>query len=192
MRRSISCLYPQGSALLVLTASLACSCVTAFAGEVGLAWDAKTEPEIVGYKIYYGVVSTGEVRSIDVGNVTSYKVNGLSPDTYYFCVTAYDFSGRESPCSDAVSISIPRPMYGDGGSSLEPKDAFQPGLYSRYVSENHRSVHSGREIFLGEWHSSRRLVRDKDRYDTEDMAFLRTWPASGPAALHQKSKLWRL
>ena len=123
MRRSIShlYLYPQVSALLVLTASLACSCVTAFAGEVGLAWDAKTEPEIVGYKIYYGVVSTGEVRSIDVGNVTTYRVTGLDPDTYNLCVTAYDLSGNETGCSNVVSITLSPPMYGfrvESASSL--------------------------------------------------------------------------
>jgi len=112
MCRSISHLYPQVSALLVLTASLACSSVTAFAGEVGLAWDAKAEPEIVGYKIYYGVVSTGEVRSIDVGNVTTYRVKGLAPDSYWFCVAAYDLSFNESPCSNVVSITLPPPMYG--------------------------------------------------------------------------------
>jgi len=112
MRRSISHLYPQVSPLLVLTASLACSCVTALAGEVGLAWDGKTEPEIVGYKIYYGVVSTGEVRSIDVGNVTTYRVTGLDPDTYHLCVTAYDLPGNETGCSNVVSITLSLPMYG--------------------------------------------------------------------------------
>ena len=112
MRRSISHLYPQLSALLVLTASLACSCVTAFAGEVGLAWDAHTAPEIVGYKIYHGAHSTLEVRSIDVGNVTTYRVTGLDPDTYYLCVTAYDLSGNETACSNEVSITLSPPMYG--------------------------------------------------------------------------------
>ena len=112
MRRSISHLYPQVSALLVLTASLACSCVTAFAGEVGLAWDAHTAPEIVGYKIYYGFVSTGEVRNIDVGNVTTYRVTGLDPDTYNLCVTAYDLPGNETACSNVVSITLSPPMYG--------------------------------------------------------------------------------
>ena len=121
MRRSISHLYPQVSALLVLTASLACSCVTAFAGEVGLEWDAKTEPEIVGYKIYHGAVSTGEVRSIDVGNVTTYRVTGLDPDTYNLCVTAYDLPGNETGCSNVVSITLSPPMYGfrvESASSL--------------------------------------------------------------------------
>ncbi len=107
---SISRFCPQLFALLVLAASLAGSCVTAFAGEVGLAWDATTAPEVLGYKIYYGLVS--DVRVIDVGNVTTYRVKDLAPDTYWFCVAAYDFSFNESPCSNVVSITLPPPMYG--------------------------------------------------------------------------------
>ena len=111
MRLSICHLYRQVSALLILAASLAVSCVTAFAGEVGLAWDAKTEPEIVGYKIYYQVASKSDVRSIDVGNVTTYRVPGLDPDTYYFCVSAYDNLRNETACSNGVSIIVWPPMY---------------------------------------------------------------------------------
>jgi len=40
---SIARLCPQLSALLVLAASLACSCVTAFSADLRLARDAKTE-----------------------------------------------------------------------------------------------------------------------------------------------------
>jgi len=107
---SISRFCPQLFALLVLAASLVASCVTAFSAEVGLAWDASTSPEVLGYKIYYGLVN--DVRVIDVGNVTTYRVKGLEPDTYWFCVTAYDLSFNESGCSNVVSITLPPPMYG--------------------------------------------------------------------------------
>jgi len=127
--RSISRFCPQVFSLLALAASLAVSCATAYSAGATVTWDAVPRIEVAGYKIYYQGASGSEVSSIDVGNVTSYKVNGLSPDTYYFCVTAYDRSGSESRCSDSVSIFIPRPMYGDGGASSEPKDAFQAGLY---------------------------------------------------------------
>ena len=112
MRLSISHFYPQVSALLILAASLAGSCVTAFSAEVRLAWDAKTEPEIVGYKIYYQGVTQSDLRSIDVGNVTTYTVTGLDPDTYGFCVTAYDTSGNETGGSNIVSTTLSPPMYG--------------------------------------------------------------------------------
>src|SRR5262245_33667710 len=127
--RSMSRFFPQLFWLLALAASLAGSCGKAFSAAATVTWDAVPRIEVRGYKIYYQGASKSEVSSIDVGNVTNYKVSGLSPNTYYFCVTAYDRSGREAPCSESVSISIPRPMYGDGGASPEPKDAFQAGLY---------------------------------------------------------------
>jgi hypothetical protein len=43
----------------------------------------------------------------DVGNVTSYVANGLTPgNTYYFTVTSYNGSGVESSHSNEVSKSI--------------------------------------------------------------------------------------
>ena len=140
MRLSISHFYPQVSALLVLAVSLAGSCITAFAGEVVLAWDAKTEPEIVGYKIYYQGITHSDLRSIDVGNVTTYTVTGLDPDTYGFCVTAYDTSGNETGGSNIVSTTLSPPMYGFRDALSQRGRAWLAGLYShsRSLSENRR------------------------------------------------------
>ena len=145
---SISRFCPQLFALLVLAASLVASCVTAFSAEVGLAWDAATAPEVLGYKIYYGLVN--DVRVIDVGNVTTYRVKDLAPDTYWFCVAAYDLSFNESACSNVVSITLPPPMYGlrEESVSSQPWHAFPAGAYSRNVSENRRSSRSAEEDLL--------------------------------------------
>jgi hypothetical protein len=44
---------------------------------------------------------------LDVGNVTSYVMNGLTTgNTYYFTVTSYSGSGVESAHSNEVSKSI--------------------------------------------------------------------------------------
>ena len=136
---SISHFYPQVSALLVLAVSLAGSCITAFAGEVGLAWDAKTEPEIVGYKIYYQGVTHSDQRIVDAGNVTTYTVTDLDPDTYYFCVTAYT-SGGESGCSNVVSTTLSPPMYGFRDALAQRGHACLAGpySYSRSFNENQR------------------------------------------------------
>jgi Fibronectin type III domain len=150
VRLSISHFYPQVSALLVLAASLAGSCVTAFAGEVGVAWDARTEPEIVGYKIYYQGITHSDLRRIDVGNVTTYRVTGLDPDTYYFCVTAYDNPGNETACSNVVSITLSPPMYG-----FREKSA---------LSRNHRSSRSAqKELFASSFHPVACRLQDGDR-----------------------------
>jgi hypothetical protein len=62
--------------------------------------------DLGGYKVYYGLSSGNYTNSLDVGNVTTYKIYNLTPGTYYFAVTAYDTSGNESDYSNEVSRII--------------------------------------------------------------------------------------
>lgn len=72
-----------------------------------VSWDPNTESDLAGYKIYYGVNSHNYDNVIDVGNVTSFTVTGLTAGvTYYFAVTAYDFSNNESGFSAEVSTMV--------------------------------------------------------------------------------------
>jgi hypothetical protein len=74
--------------------------------QVTLAWDANTESDLAGYKVYIGTSSGVYTSKIDVGNVTTYTVTGLQPgNTYYFVVTAYDTGGLESGYSNEVSAA---------------------------------------------------------------------------------------
>jgi len=73
------------------------------AADMTLAWDANTETNLGGYKVYYGSASRAYGAPIDVGKVTTYTVTGLGTGTYYFAVTAYDTSGNESGYSNEVS-----------------------------------------------------------------------------------------
>ncbi len=74
--------------------------------QITLAWDPAGSPDAVGYKVYYGASSKAYNSSIDVGNVTSYTVTGLSVgQAYYFAATAYDAQGQESPYSNEVSAN---------------------------------------------------------------------------------------
>jgi len=77
-----------------------------------LAWDAVTDPDLSGYRIYYGAAPGTYVQSVgqglNVGNVTTYTVTGLSSGTtYYFAATAYDMSNNESTFSNEISKNIP-------------------------------------------------------------------------------------
>jgi hypothetical protein len=86
-----------------------------FAGSATVSWNANTEPDLAGYKIYYGTAPrsgacpTGGYPNVqNVGNVTTYTFNNLTNGvTYYFSVTAYDTSNNESTCSAEVSKVIP-------------------------------------------------------------------------------------
>lgn len=79
-------------------------------GVLNLAWDSNSEPDLAGYKIYYGTASGTYGSSIDVGMPASsggaitYSLTGFTPgQTYYVVVRAYDTSGNESTSSNEVS-----------------------------------------------------------------------------------------
>ncbi len=77
------------------------------AAQVTLAWDANTDPDLAGYKLYYGNSSGSYQFSVDVGNVTSYTLSGLlEGQIYYFAATAYNVSQNESGFSNEVSKAI--------------------------------------------------------------------------------------
>lgn len=88
----------------ILTLLLALSCHTiAFAGDAILSWDANTESDLAGYKVYFGTAPGTYGSPIDAGNQTTYTVTGLGTGTFYFVVTAYNTSGAESNPSNEVS-----------------------------------------------------------------------------------------
>ena len=79
-----------------------------YAGEVTLAWDPNTEPDLAGYIVHYGSQSGIYSNRIDVGNRTSWAVTGLADGrTYYFAVQAYNAAGVLSPMSAEVSAEMP-------------------------------------------------------------------------------------
>jgi hypothetical protein len=78
-----------------------------YAANVTLAWDSNTEPDLAGYKIFYGTSSRNYSKSIDVGNVVEYTVADLQEGTtYYFAAKAYDYTDNESAYSDEIVHTI--------------------------------------------------------------------------------------
>lgn len=70
---------------------------SAWAGTASLAWDPVTDADLAGYRVYYGTSPTSYSASLDVGNVTTATIAGLTDCTnYYFGVKAYDAAGNES------------------------------------------------------------------------------------------------
>lgn len=59
------------------------------------SWDANTESDLAGYTVYYGNKTGVYGNNIWVGTATSWSFE-LPIGTYFFNVTASDFSGNES------------------------------------------------------------------------------------------------
>lgn len=75
---------------------------------VTLGWDPSSSPNITGYNVYYGPVSSGPIQVVSVGNATSAKISGLIEGvTYSFTVTATDATGLESLPSNQVFYTVP-------------------------------------------------------------------------------------
>jgi chitinase len=106
---------------------------TCFATTVVLQWDAVTDPDLAGYKIYYqadssvqpftGTGATQGNSPIDVHSQTTATIGGLDPShAYYFAVTAYYTSGVEM-VSPFVTISSPAINDVVGGTVMVTADA---------------------------------------------------------------------
>ncbi|MEA2100953.1 MAG: PKD domain-containing protein [Thermodesulfobacteriota bacterium] len=80
------------------------------AAAVIVSWDANTEEDLAGYRVYCGNESGEYTSNINVGMVTDHEISGLgSGERYYFAVTAYDTSANESGYSEEISVYIPVP-----------------------------------------------------------------------------------
>ena len=76
-----------------------------------LKWNANSEADLAGYKVSYGTSFGDYETTINVGNITEYKLRFLNEgETYYIAITAYDTSGNES----GYSIEIPYTVIDDG------------------------------------------------------------------------------
>ena len=84
--------------LLLLLALLFCSCSSVNA--VTLAWDANSEEDLAGYRIYWGTGSRVYQFVEDVGNTLQTTLD--IPTGSYIAATAYDTDGNESAYSDEI------------------------------------------------------------------------------------------
>ncbi len=70
-----------------------------------LEWQANTEPDLAGYEIVYrDTTEPYWSHRIDVGNVTSYTVKGITKDNFLFGVRAVDRDGNRS----VVTFPVPK------------------------------------------------------------------------------------
>jgi len=104
--------------LLLLLAILSLLVPAAHAAQVTVAWDPNPEPEVAGYKIYYGTSPGSYTASLDAGNATSILISGLQDGaTYFFSAVAYDASNNESGFSNEIIYAVPAGASAGGESS---------------------------------------------------------------------------
>jgi hypothetical protein len=101
--------------------------------DVTLAWNANTEPDLVGYMIYYdthsggpyeGTGSTDGSSPIDLPissdedpdpDVAQFTIRGLPEGDHYFAVTAYNNELLESDFSNEASTENASVAWGTSG-----------------------------------------------------------------------------
>jgi hypothetical protein len=88
---------------------------------VTLTWDSSDDPNVVGYKIYYGTASLDYTDSVMVGSVTNATITGLlDGTTYYFAATSLDSAGDESGFSNEAVFTTPTPPVVNLPPTLDP------------------------------------------------------------------------
>jgi PKD repeat protein len=105
--RKLAITLPVTLMLLVLMAA------PLHAASVRLSWTAPTKNvdgsslnDLAGYKVHHGSSNRQYTASVEVGNVTTYTLSGLtSGQQYHITVTAKDTSGNESPFSNEVTVT---------------------------------------------------------------------------------------
>ena len=91
--------------VLLLTICLLALAFSAHAADVTLTWDANTESDLAGYRVYQGSGSnpTTFTRVQQVAATTA-TIKGLDNTSHSFAVTAYNTAGMESAYSNVVTI----------------------------------------------------------------------------------------
>jgi len=105
------------ASILLLGSILAASATQS----VTLAWDPSPEPEVVGYRLYWGGASRIYDGFLEVAAPTTQAtIPGLEPGTtYFFAVTAFTDEGLESEYSAEV-------VYTTSGEPPDPLAALPP------------------------------------------------------------------
>lgn len=139
---------------------------------VSLSWTPNPEPNIAGYKLYFGSSSRNYSVVLDVGPVVTAPLPPMiSGNTYYVAVSAYDTELRESPLSAelVVTASPPDPVADTGFATVS---AGQGALEWRYPAAAAGSV---------------------DRFTIQSSEDLKVWSAAGditPAGAIRSDALW--
>lgn len=112
---------------IIIIVTLLLAGAPAFGGEIKIAWQPNTEPDLAGYYVYYGAKDRPLGARINVGRQTQYTIQNLpAGETYKIAVTAFDQTGNESPFSQQMSARV------GGGSETGDGSPSQHELLPNY------------------------------------------------------------
>jgi polysaccharide biosynthesis/export protein len=90
----------------ILALSWLASITRVVAADVTLAWDADSDPNVVGYRLHSGITSGVYTQTTEVGSALAVSVSNLvNGNTYFFVVTAYNAAAVDSAPSNEVSYT---------------------------------------------------------------------------------------
>jgi len=115
--RALRWIFWAGATLLLILLPSAVS-----AGTIKLAWDPVGDPDLSGYKVYYGTTPGVYTNSTPTGSQTSVDLTNLQDcKVYYLAVKAVDANGNESMgfSNEISGMSAPVP------STVSPSTAKQ-------------------------------------------------------------------
>jgi hypothetical protein len=85
-----------------------------------LAWQPSSDPNAVGYRIYYGTASGNYTEKVYVGNLTGVTIDGLADGvTYYFAATTFNAQNQESGFSNEASYQVPAAVITNAAPNIQ-------------------------------------------------------------------------
>jgi hypothetical protein len=96
----------------IINASMGDGCVTGAAHTVSLSWAASASPNVAGYSVYRGTVSSGPYTKLNpsLATGTSYVDGAVQAGrTYFYVVTAVDAGNNVSVYSNEAQAVVPSP-----------------------------------------------------------------------------------
>ncbi len=115
---------------------------------IGLAWTASSTAEVIGYRIYYGLDSGALTNSVDVGNVNSAIIAGLtSGQTYHLAVVALTANGQSQIVDATISAQTDANAsiiaLFNASTALEPATSIDtPTARYTYIADRARDRHA--------------------------------------------------
>ncbi len=120
---------------------------------IGLAWAASATPGVTGYRIYYGVDAQSLTNVLEVGNVNSANISGLtSGQTYYLSVVTLTANGQSLVADATLSAQTDTtvgivPLFNDS-TVLEPETTVNtPTALITYLADRARDRHAREDNF---------------------------------------------